>query len=148
LRAEAIFAYVTNGAAASNNPLFSNSASKIGATNVYNQLAQGNVAATLSNLKNYKIELTQERNILASEVGRAAQSHPGRGEVIPLRGRLSGVAQPRTGSGEGQYRHLHRPIPGGRVGEGRDVLQRTKSRRRHHESPTRLARETSRSTRP
>src|ERR1035438_560074 len=27
-------------------------AAKIGATNVYNQLAQGNVAATLSNLKN------------------------------------------------------------------------------------------------
>jgi cell wall-associated NlpC family hydrolase len=72
LRAEAVFAYVTNGAAASNNPLFSNSAAKIGATNVYNQLAQGNVAATLSNLKNYKIELTQERSILAGEVGRAA----------------------------------------------------------------------------
>ncbi len=72
LRAEAVFAYVTNGAAASNNPLFSNSASKIGATNVYNQLAQGNVAATISNLKNYRIELTQERSILAREVGRAA----------------------------------------------------------------------------
>jgi cell wall-associated NlpC family hydrolase len=72
LRAEAIFAYVTNGSAASDNPLFSKSASKIGATNVYNQLAQGNVAATLSNLKNYKIELTQERSLLASEVGRAA----------------------------------------------------------------------------
>jgi cell wall-associated NlpC family hydrolase len=72
LRAEAVFAYVTNGAAASNNPLFTNNASKIGATNVYNQFAQGNVAATLSNLKNYKIELTQERSILANEVGRAS----------------------------------------------------------------------------
>jgi cell wall-associated NlpC family hydrolase len=72
LRAEAVFAYVTNGAAASNNPLFSNSASKVGAVNVYNQLAQGNVAQTLSNLKNYKIELTQERSILAREVGTAA----------------------------------------------------------------------------
>ena len=72
LRAEAVFAYVTNGAAASNNPLFSNSAAQVGATNVYNQLAQGNVAATISSLKNYKIELTQERSLLASEVGRAA----------------------------------------------------------------------------
>jgi peptidoglycan DL-endopeptidase CwlO len=71
LRAEAVFAYVTNDAAASNNPLFSNSAAQIGATNVYNQLAQGNVAATISNLKNYRIELTQERSILATEVGRA-----------------------------------------------------------------------------
>jgi cell wall-associated NlpC family hydrolase len=72
LEAEAVFAYVTNGAAASNNPLFSNSAAKTGATNVYNQLAQGDVAATISGLKNYRIELTQERSILASEVGRAA----------------------------------------------------------------------------
>lgn len=72
LRAEAVFAYVTNGAQASNNPLFSNSAAKIGATNVYNQLAQGNVAQTISNLKNYRIELTQERSVLAAEVGRAA----------------------------------------------------------------------------
>ncbi len=77
LRAEAVFAYVTNGAAASNNPLFSTSASKIGATNVYNQLAQGNVAQTLSNLKNYKIELTQERSILADRSGQSGQPHPG-----------------------------------------------------------------------
>jgi len=41
LRADAIFAYVTNGAAASNNPLFSSNASNIGATDVYNKIAEG-----------------------------------------------------------------------------------------------------------
>ena len=67
LRQDAIFAYVTNGSAAANNPLFSNHGADVGATNVYNQLAEGNVATTLANLKNYKIQLTKERWILANE---------------------------------------------------------------------------------
>ena len=67
LRADAIFAYVTNGAAASNNPLFSSSASKIGATNVYNKLAQGNISSTIASLKNYRIELTQQHALLSHE---------------------------------------------------------------------------------
>ena len=71
LRADAIFAYVTNGSAAKYNPLFSSNASAIGATNVYNQLAEGNISTTLASLKNYKIELTQERSLLNAEVKRA-----------------------------------------------------------------------------
>jgi len=72
LRSDAIFAYVTNGSAAKNNPLFTPNASSIGATNVYNQLAEGNISSTLASLKNYKIELTQERSLLNAEVQRAA----------------------------------------------------------------------------
>jgi cell wall-associated NlpC family hydrolase len=71
LRADAIFAYVTNGAAASNNPLFSSNASNIGATDVYNKIAEGNVSSTIASLKNYRIELTQERSILNSEDAQA-----------------------------------------------------------------------------
>ena len=67
LRQDAIFAYVTNGSAAANNPLFSSHGADVGATNVYNQLAEGNVATTLANLKNYKIQLTKERWILSNE---------------------------------------------------------------------------------
>jgi cell wall-associated NlpC family hydrolase len=67
LRADAVFAYVTNGSAASSNPLFSPNAAQVGATNVYNQLAEGNISTTLANLKNYRIKLTQERSILAAE---------------------------------------------------------------------------------
>jgi cell wall-associated NlpC family hydrolase len=73
LAADAVFAYVTNGSAAGNNPLFANSAAKIGSTNVYTQLAEGNITTTISSLKSYRIELTQERSILAGEVGKAAE---------------------------------------------------------------------------
>src|ERR1700691_4451589 len=38
LRADVVFAYVTNGANVGNNPLFSKNANKLGATNVYSQL--------------------------------------------------------------------------------------------------------------
>ena len=47
LRQDAVFAYVTNGAAAANNPLFATHASNFGATNVYSQLAQGNITSTI-----------------------------------------------------------------------------------------------------
>jgi cell wall-associated NlpC family hydrolase len=70
LAADAVFAYVTNGSAG-NNPLFTNNATKIGSTNVYSQLAEGNITSTISSLKSYRIELTQERSILANEVGKA-----------------------------------------------------------------------------
>ena len=73
LAADAVFAYVTNGSAASNNPLFTNSAAKIGSTNVYSQLAEGNITSTISSLKSYRLELTEERSILADEVGKATQ---------------------------------------------------------------------------
>lgn len=72
LRSDAVFAYVTNGSAASNNPLFTPNASKAGATNVYNRLAEGNIATTLADLKNYRIKLTKERSLLAAEDAQAA----------------------------------------------------------------------------
>ncbi len=74
LRADAIFAYVTNGSAASNNPMFSSNATTIGETNVYNQVASGNVSTTIANLKDYRIKLTQERSILAAEDRQAANA--------------------------------------------------------------------------
>jgi cell wall-associated NlpC family hydrolase len=74
LRSDAIFAYVTNGAAAANNPLFNPNASKVGATNVYNQLAEGSISTTLAGLKSYKVELTQERSILWGEEAQSASA--------------------------------------------------------------------------
>jgi len=72
LRRDAVFAYVTNGSAASTNPLFSQRASNIGATNVYSQLAQGNISTTLAGLQNDKVRLTQERALLNAEDRQAA----------------------------------------------------------------------------
>jgi len=72
LRVDAIFAYVTNGAAQSTNPLFTNNASQIGSTNVYNELAQGNINTTLAGLKNYRLHLNSERALLKNQDGQAA----------------------------------------------------------------------------
>jgi cell wall-associated NlpC family hydrolase len=74
LRNDAVFAYVTNGEALATNPLFSSNASKVGATNVYNQLAEGNVGTTLAGLKTYRVELTQEKSILTNEEAQAADA--------------------------------------------------------------------------
>jgi cell wall-associated NlpC family hydrolase len=74
LRNDAIFAYVTNGEALATNPLFTSSASKVGATNIYNQLAEGNIGTTLAGLKTYRVELTQERSILTNEQAQAASA--------------------------------------------------------------------------
>jgi cell wall-associated NlpC family hydrolase len=67
LRSDVIFAYVTNGANQGNNPLFSKNASKVGATNVYSELAEGNINSTIASLQNDRIELTQERGLLKTE---------------------------------------------------------------------------------
>ncbi len=67
LRADVIFSYVTNGAASTNNPLFTKSAATLGATNVYSQVAEGNIATTISGLKTDRVRLTQERGLLKSE---------------------------------------------------------------------------------
>ena len=67
LRRDAVFAYITNGSATNNNPLFTKNASKTNAVNLYSQLAEGNVTTTLARLKDYKVRLTQERWILRDE---------------------------------------------------------------------------------
>ncbi len=67
LRNDAVLAYVTNGAAQSNNPLFSTNAQNIGATNVYTQLALGNIGTAISALKTSKVQLTQEHALLVQQ---------------------------------------------------------------------------------
>ncbi len=67
LRNDAVLAYVTNGAAQATNPLFSTNAQNIGATNVYTQLALGDIGTAISSLKTSKIRLTQERALLVQQ---------------------------------------------------------------------------------
>ncbi len=71
LRRDAIFAYITAGAAAKSNPLFSRDVLKSDAVNVYNRLAEGDVSATLARLKADKLHLYQRRAILYKQVRRA-----------------------------------------------------------------------------
>ncbi len=67
LRADVVFAYVTNGSNEGDNPLFTKNASRVSAANVYSQLAAGNINATISNLKTDRIELIEERGLLKDE---------------------------------------------------------------------------------
>ena len=108
LRADAVFAYVTNGAAASNNPLFSSDATKVGATNVYNQLATGNITTTLAGLKNYKIRLTQERSILASEDRQAADATRSAAKAYHEAKLLQAALQQALGQVKGQIAYFIR----------------------------------------
>jgi len=71
LRRDVIFAYVTNSASTNVNQLFSTDRLKADATNVYGQIAGGNVSATLASLKYHKIKLTRERAVLFKQVRRA-----------------------------------------------------------------------------
>ncbi len=71
LAADAIFAYVTNGAQSAANPLFSPNAGDAGATNLYNNLAEGNIGSAINNLSNQQLRLTQERGMLRAEVASA-----------------------------------------------------------------------------
>jgi cell wall-associated NlpC family hydrolase len=72
LRADAIFAYVTHGAAVGSIPLFSTNPTKSLATNVYGQIAEGNVSTTLALLETNKIRLTHERLMLVADNRQAA----------------------------------------------------------------------------
>ena len=71
LQADAIFAYVTNGSSTGNNPLFTTNASKVGAANIYGQLAEGNIGTTIAHLRNYRIKLTHEQGLLRRERAQA-----------------------------------------------------------------------------
>ncbi len=74
LKSDAIYAYVNGGSAASNNPLFTTDANAVGSTSVYNQVAEGNIGSVIATLKTNRVELTQERGILAAEEA-AAQAN-------------------------------------------------------------------------
>jgi cell wall-associated NlpC family hydrolase len=88
LRADVVFAYVTNGANEGDNPLFTKNASKVDAANVYSRLAAGNISNTISNLKSDRIKLAEDRGKLDAEdrnarsLARAAAHSLNKGNVI------------------------------------------------------------------
>ena len=67
LRQDVIFAYVTSGVTNGNNPLFAKNATRIGATNVYTQLAEGNINSTIAALKTDRIDIYLDQALLRSE---------------------------------------------------------------------------------
>ena len=74
LTTAAINAFVNNGAAAAENPLFSGDEAKVGAANVYRRLAEGNLGSAVASLRNSTLVLTQQRQILRNAISQAAQA--------------------------------------------------------------------------
>ncbi len=64
LQAEAINAYVNSSAVASTNPLFATNANQLGATSVYNQVAEGNLSGSVASLTNAQQTLAADQNQL------------------------------------------------------------------------------------
>jgi peptidoglycan DL-endopeptidase CwlO len=73
LRNAAISYYVNSGSEAASNPLFSNDEATLSATNVYTQVAEGNLSGSVSALKNSALVLTQERGILHAQFKQRGQ---------------------------------------------------------------------------
>jgi cell wall-associated NlpC family hydrolase len=68
LKDAAINYYVNAGEISRQNPLFSGNEADIGAAGVYTNLAEGNLSAKVAVLKNSTIVLTQQRQILRTQV--------------------------------------------------------------------------------
>jgi len=78
LQAAAVNAYVDSGSVASTNPLFATNANQLGATSVYNQVAQGNLSGSVANLTNAQANLAADQRQLnnalrSAERARAAE---------------------------------------------------------------------------
>ena len=140
LQSDAIFAYVTNGSSTGNNPLFTANASKVGAANIYGQLAEGNIGSTIANLRNYRIRLTHEQGLLRYEQSQAGPppARPARHCIRPVV-RSDAALGPQPG--EGPNRHLYPTSPGRRGPTQRgDIANRVAKHQRVQLVPSSAAR--------
>jgi len=64
LRTAAVNAYVNSGSVAATNPLFAANANQLGATSVYNQVAEGNLAGSVATLTNAQATLAADQRQL------------------------------------------------------------------------------------
>jgi len=64
LQAAAVNAYVNSGSVASTNPLFASNANALGATSIYNQVAEGNLAGSVANFTNARQALAANERVL------------------------------------------------------------------------------------
>ncbi len=70
----AIANYVSDGAASSNNPIFSGNEKTVGAANEYNQIAEGDINLAVANLHTAENTLNAQQAQLESQQGQAQQA--------------------------------------------------------------------------
>jgi cell wall-associated NlpC family hydrolase len=94
LQVAAVSAYENSGTAASTNPLFAANANELGATSVYNQIAEGNLAGSVASLTNAEANLaTVERQLHRAQHEAkvaAAEAQNGFERAHALSGQLQG----------------------------------------------------------
>jgi cell wall-associated NlpC family hydrolase len=64
LQTAAVNAYVNSGSVASTNPLFASNANALGATSIYNQVAEGNLAGSVADFTNARQALSANEKVL------------------------------------------------------------------------------------
>jgi len=74
LQRAAVNAYVNSGSVASTNPLFSSNANAIGATSIYNQVAEGNLAGSVANFTNARQALATNEKTMNSALAAHRQT--------------------------------------------------------------------------
>jgi peptidoglycan DL-endopeptidase CwlO len=74
LQAAAVNAYVNSGSVASTNPLFATNANALGATSIYNQVAEGNLAGSVANFTNARQALAMNETDLKGARANAAET--------------------------------------------------------------------------
>jgi cell wall-associated NlpC family hydrolase len=74
LKKAAVNAYVSNGAAAAQDPLFSGNQSSTMAARVYNDVAEGNLGTAVSDLNTAQNQLDAQQAVLTTQDGQATQA--------------------------------------------------------------------------
>jgi peptidoglycan DL-endopeptidase CwlO len=82
LQAAAVNAYVNSGSVNSTNPLFATNENTLGASSIYNQVAEGNLAGSVANFTNARQALSSDLKVLhAADVAHAAAESQLRNEL-------------------------------------------------------------------
>jgi cell wall-associated NlpC family hydrolase len=102
LRAAALNAYINANYSAATNPLFNNQATNLGATKVYNQIAEGNIQSSVSSLQVSTIQLTSQRQILKDQKSQAASAAADASAALNAAQVLQGNLQRLLNQAQGQ----------------------------------------------
>jgi cell wall-associated NlpC family hydrolase len=93
LQKAAVNAYVDSGTVASTNPLFAANANQLGATSVYNQIAEGNLTGSVANLTNAQANLHTHQVQLNDALGAAERARTeaarARAHAVALQGQVN-----------------------------------------------------------
>ena len=143
----AVANYISNGSAAAQNPIFSGNEETLGATTMYNKIAEGDISLAVDNLHTAESQLNAQQNQLQGEKTQAqnqvsveqnAVAQNQQAIQAAATGALPGAgsdrqAGPTTAAGRSSCRRPGRRGEAGR-GPGRRRQRQCRRSRRHQQS--------------